>query len=345
MTEKKRVIALGFFDGVHIGHSALMRKVLAISREKNLIPSVMTFDAQPQSLVSGNTVPLINSPEDRAGLIRRLFGVTDIIFLHFDKETANMPWDSFIHHLTREFGARHLVAGHDFRFGRGGMGNSDLLSDKCDELGIGCDIIPEVMLDGIICSSTYIRELISVGDIGRANAFLGHPHVLTDVVRYGYRLGRTLGAPTVNMCFGADVLVPANGVYVTRAFLTEGEESCGAALYGAGHIGNSAHTGNTAALTASPNGFPGVTNIGVRPTVADSTCINAETHILDYDGHLYGRQVRIEFHMRLRPEMKFRDKNELKEQILNDCERASSFFTQEHHIDNIAAKSYNKDQR
>jgi len=315
MLKQKRVIALGFFDGVHIGHCALMRKVLEISHEKKLTPSVITFDAHPESLVSGKAVPLINSPEDRAGLIHRMFGIDDIIFLHFGKETACMPWDSFIHHLTREFGARHLVAGHDFRFGCGGAGNSDLLSKKCGELGIGCDIIPEVMLDGLVSSSTYIRELISDGDIGRANAFLGHPHVLTDVVRYGYRLGRALGTPTINMRFGDDVLVPAYGVYASEVFLSETQQA-----YSSEHIGLPGGQNSATRLI-------GVTNIGVRPTVSDAGRVTAETHILDYDGHLYGHQVRIEFHSHLRPEMKFKDKNELKAQIRKDCGQAREYFS------------------
>ena len=296
MVEKKRAIALGFFDGIHIGHSALMRKVLEIGRDKGLVPSVITFDAHPLSLVSGETVPLINSPEDRAGLIHRIFGIDDIIFLHFDRETANMTWFDFIGHLIDEFGARHLVAGHDFRFGSGGAGNSALLKEKCLETGIGCDIIPEVKYNGVTSSSTYIRKLLSAGDIERANAFLGHPHVLTDVVRYGYRLGRTLGTPTINMCFPEGTLIPAFGVYATKVFLGDG----------AGHIG--------------------VTNIGVRPTVNDSRVTTAETHILNFQGNLYGRQVRIEFYSHLRPEIKFNSIDELKAQILKDCSAANRHF-------------------
>ena len=296
MIEKKRVLALGFFDGVHIGHSALMRKVLEVGFEDSIIPSVITFDAHPLSLVNGQSVPLINSPEDRAGLIHRVFGIDDIIFLHFDKTTSHMPWDEFITHLVAEFGARHLVAGHDFKFGYGGKGNSILLAEKCREQGLGCTIIPEVKLDGVTSSSTYIRELILSGNIERANAFLGHPHVLTDIVRYGYRLGSTLGTPTINMCFQDGVLVPAYGVYATKVYIGDSGE----------HIG--------------------VTNVGVRPTVDNSDQITAETHILDFQGNLYGRQVRIEFYKRLRPEIKFGDITQLKEQINKDCESAHRYF-------------------
>lgn len=298
MIEKKRVIALGFFDGLHIGHSALMKKTLETGIAENLVPSVITFDAHPLSLISGTAVPLINSPEDRAGLIHRVFGIEDIIFLHFDRATSNMQWDEFIGHLVVEFGALHLVAGHDFRFGNGGKGNSALLAEKCRELEIGCDIIPAVKLDGVTSSSTYIRELISDGDMERANAFLGHPHVLTDVVRYGYKLGRTLGTPTINMCFQEGVLVPAFGVYATKVYLSGGSE------------------------------YAGVTNVGIRPTVDNSDQITAETHILNYQGNLYGRQVRIEFYSRIRPEIKFADVALLKEQIQKDCETSLRYFEQ-----------------
>jgi len=295
--DKKRVIALGFFDGVHIGHSALMKRTLEVSVGEGLVPSVITFDAHPHNLVSGEAVPLINSPEDRTGLITRLFGIEDIIFLHFDKQTARMPWDVFIDHVYDEFGARHLIAGHDFRFGSGGAGNSSLLEQKCGEYGIGCNIIPEVRLDGVTSSSTYIRGLISGGDIERANVFLGHPHVLTDVVRYGYRLGRTLGTPTINMCFADGVLIPAFGVYATMVYFGDGEE------------------------------YIGVTNIGVRPTVDNGAGqITAETHILDYQGNLYGKKVRVEFYSRLRPEIKFNDIDALKDQIHKDCESTLRFF-------------------
>lgn len=296
MNYKHRVIALGFFDGMHIGHSALIWRVSDIAEEKGLVPSIITFDAHPRNLLCGGKVELINSSEDRAGLIHRVFEIDDIIFLHFDKETAQLSWDKFVDHLVEEFGARHLVAGFDFRFGHGGEGNSELLKQKCAELGVGCDIIPEVKLEGITSSSTYIRKLLVEGDIEKANAFLGHPHVLSDVVHFGYRLGRTLGTPTINMCFQPNVLIPAFGVYATKIYLDDGSE----------HIG--------------------VTNIGVRPTVDDSGTVTAETHILNFRGNLYGRQVRIEFFHRLREERKFASTDMLKTQLKKDCESALQYF-------------------
>ena len=297
MEFKKRVIALGFFDGIHLGHSALMQKAAQIGEEQCLVASVITFDTPPHNLIHNTKIGLINSLEDRAGLINRKFGIFDILFLHFDKETASIPWDGFIDYLVEDFGARHLVAGNDFRFGYKGLGNSTLLVEKCADIGVGCDIIAEVTLDGIKCSSTYIRELLVAGEIERANAFLGHAHVLTDVVRYGYRLGRSLGTPTINMRFDDDVLIPAHGVYATKVYLQDGSE----------HIG--------------------VTNIGIRPTVdtVDGN-VNVETHILNFRGNLYGHKVRLEFYTRLRPEIKFSNTEELKNQIRQDCDAVSTYF-------------------
>ncbi|MDR0861709.1 MAG: riboflavin biosynthesis protein RibF [Oscillospiraceae bacterium] len=296
MTDKRRVIALGFFDGVHIGHSALLERTLVVARERDLIPSVITFDTHPMSFVTGKTVPLINSAEDRAGLIHRIFGIDDVIFLRFEAATAHMPWDEYVRHLTDEFGAVYLVAGHDHRFGYRGEGDADKLRAKCAELGIECDIIPEVKYKGVTSSSTIIREMLIAGDIRQANEYLGHPHVLTDTVRTGYRLGRTLGTPTINMRFAAGVLVPAYGVYATRVYLGDGAERMG------------------------------VTNIGVRPTVADSDSVTAETHILNFRGNLYGRNVRIEFYERTRPEIRFSGTDELRERIHADCRDVEAYF-------------------
>ncbi|NLB29988.1 MAG: riboflavin biosynthesis protein RibF [Clostridiales bacterium] len=295
--DKKRAIALGFFDGVHIGHSALLERALDVGEKTGLIPSVITFDAHPLSLVTGSASELISSAEDRAGLIERIFGIDDVIILHFDAETAQMPWDEFVERLAEEFGARHLIAGHDFTFGHKGSGNAQKLLEKCLQMNIGCDIIPPVMYRGTVSSSTHIRKLLKEGEIELANEFLGHPYVLTDYVHYGYKLGRTLGTPTINMCFGDGVLVPAHGVYATRVHIADGVVKLG------------------------------VTNIGTRPTVSGvDSAVTAEKHILDYRKKLYGRTVRLEFYSMIRTERKFSDKDALREQILMDCESVRKYF-------------------
>jgi len=330
MKTKKRVVALGFFDGMHIGHSALLKKVTEVSHEAGLTPSVMTFNTHPMSFVSGKSLPLITSYEDRIGLIYRTFGIDDVILLQFDRETAELPWDAFIDRLLADHGARCLVAGFDFRFGCGGEGNSELLEKKCAELQIGCEIIPEVKYNGITVSSTLIRDLLASGDLDQANKFLGHPHVLTGVVQSGSRLGRTMGIPTINMCFEEGVIVPSFGVYATRVYLLPEPLHTGEAYKTGGNDKGCVNRNGDVYLQynicADEDCYYGVTNIGVKPTVDNSGRLAAETHILDYNGDLYGKTVRIEFYKHLRAEVKFNDLCELKAQIQQDRDNARLAF-------------------
>lgn len=299
MVNRKRVIALGFFDGIHIGHAALLRQTCKRAEEIGAIPSAMSFDQHPDTLVYGVDVPLINSAPGRADLIRRLFGINNVIFIHFDKTVMRMPWEEFIQTLVLEMDAAWFVVGHDFRFGWKGEGTPERLTQYCEEHGLGCDVIPAVTLDGRIVSSTYIRELIQNGEIERANAFLGHPHTLVDTVHYGYRLGTKMGTPTINMQFPDGVLIPKHGVYAAKAFPEDGSE----------HMA--------------------VTNVGVRPTVSGENRVSVESFLLDFDGNLYDRQVRIEFYSFLRPEQRFASVDELKAQILRDAERTRAYFAKQ----------------
>ena len=305
--QKRRAIALGFFDGVHLGHLKLMEQTIKIGKENGLVPSVTTFDVHPLNILHRKEVPLINSSEDRAWLIHNISGIEDALFLHFDKHTTQIAWDKFIDYLIAEFGAEYLIAGEDYTFGNGGIGNSQLLKQKCNELGLGCAIIPKVTVDGVTVSSTIIRDKLLTGNISQANVLLGHYHILTDTVRYGFHLGSKLGTPTINMQFQQGVLVPAYGVYVTKVYF------------------NGAHTVGSTISPTTP--CIGVTNIGARPTVDDSGKVTAETHILNYRGNLYGRKVRIEFHEYLRSEIKFSGLEELKAQIAKDCIAAKQFFS------------------
>lgn len=297
MSNTKRVMALGFFDGIHIGHAALIKKAGEMATRLGAAPSVLTFDRHPDTLIKGIPVPLINSPFDRKDIIRRLFGVQEVIFIHFDERMMRMHWEDFIDRLAADFGVAGFVAGHDFTFGYKGEGNTERLKCKSLELGIECEIIPKVDMDGIIISSTYIRELLAAGDIGRANQFLGHPHVLTDTVCHGHKLGTSMGFPTINMRFTEGVIVPPYGVYATKVHL-QGERRR--------HLA--------------------VTNIGVRPTLGGSDEVSAESYILDYSGNLYGRQVRVEFYKMLRAEQKFPDIGALRAQIEKDIEVTRAYF-------------------
>ena len=300
MKVEKTVIALGFFDGVHRGHGALLRKAAERAGELNAAPAVFTFDRSPKEFVTGKPVLLINSNDDRRDIIRRVYGIQRVIFAPFDREMMTMPWQDFITELlVKQYGAVHLVAGHDYRFGHKNEGTVERLREKCRELGLGCDIIPKVELEGITVSSTYIRTLLEQGDVERAALFLGHPHCLSQTVRHGQRLGRTIGIPTVNLAVPAHVLTPERGVYITRAFLPDGR-SC-----------------------------PGVTNVGTRPTVTDGDTVSVETYLLGFDGDLYGQTVRLDFHRRLRGEVKFPSLEALRQEILRNVAETESYFAGE----------------
>ena len=299
MKVEKTVIALGFFDGVHRGHGALLRKAAERAGELNAAPAVFTFDRSPKEFVTGKPVLLINSNDDRRDIIRRVYGIQRVIFAPFDREMMTMPWQDFITELlVKQYGAVHLVAGHDYRFGHKNEGTVERLREKCRELGLGCDIIPKVELEGITVSSTYVRTLLEQGDVERAALFLGHPHCLSQTVRHGQRLGRTIGIPTVNLAVPAHVLTPERGVYITRAFLPDGR-SC-----------------------------PGVTNVGTRPTVTEGDTVSVETYLLGFDGDLYGQTVRLDFYKRLRGEVKFPSLEALRQEILRNVAETESYFAE-----------------
>jgi riboflavin kinase/FMN adenylyltransferase len=295
---KQRVIALGFFDGVHLGHGALLRRTAEEAARRGCTPAVFTFDRPPKEVVTGIPCPLINSPADRRELIARLYGISDVLMVPFDQEMMTTPWDKFVTDiLVSRYHAVHLVAGHDHHFGHKNQGSPALLQEKCAELGLGCDIIPKVEIGGITVSSTYIRRLVEVGQIERAARYLGHPHTLSGPVCHGRSIGHLHLFPTANVEIPGHVLVPCNGVYCTRVILPDGTQSVG------------------------------VTNVGTRPTVHNGTDVTVETFLLDYDGDLYGQTVRLEFYKRLRDEMRFDSLEELKAQIAADADSARGYFS------------------
>ena len=297
MEQKKRVIALGFFDGVHNGHAALMRRTFERAKELGATPSAFTFDPHPQNVIFGKPVPLLTSPEDRGDLMRKYYGIEDVIVEPFTPQRMKQPWRDFLENtLVKELGAVHLVAGHDYHFGYKGEGNPERLKAACAELGIGCDIIPKVEQDSITVSSTYIRTLVAQGEIERANEFLGHPYTLSDHVSHGKKLGTTLGFPTVNLKLKEHVLPPAKGVYATKVILENGET----------HIA--------------------VTNVGTRPTVDDGDQLTIEGFILDFNGDLYGQKIQMEFYTFLREERKFPSFDALREEIARNVEQTREYF-------------------
>ena len=299
MSTPKRVIALGFFDGVHKGHGALLRTVAQAADRLGAMPCAFTFDRSPTAAITGQTIPLLSSVEDRVWLMRRYYGIEEVIVAPFDG-MQKMDWQDFVsEYLQKELGCVHVVAGHDFHFGYMGKGNPQRLQEKCGELGMGCDIIQKVEQDGITISSTYIRTLIAQGEMERANQFLGHPHTLTNRVAHGKKIGTTtLGFPTVNLLIPQGVIVPAYGVYATRVWF-DGQCRCA------------------------------VTNVGVRPTVEDNDGhVTVEGFILDFDGDLYGHEIRMEFYKYLRPEQKFASMQALADEIRHNAQQTRDYFRQ-----------------
>lgn len=280
------IYALGFFDGVHLGHQALLRAVKTLAPEG--CRGVVTFSGHPDTLVLGTAPALINTAEDRENLLRN-YGMDRVVTLPFDKKMQSTPWEDFLEELRRDFGAGGFVCGEDFRFGAKGAGTASLLQDYCEKEGLPCAVVPEQEMSGVRISSTYIRELLTQGRVAEADTFLGHPHVLSGTVVSGRHLGRTLGIPTANLHLPEGVIVPRFGVYACRA-LAEGKV------------------------------YPAVTNVGTRPTVGGHH-ITVEPWLLDYDGDLYGKKITLEFLDFLRPEQKFDSLEDLKATILKNAEQ------------------------
>ena len=281
----KKIYALGFFDGVHLGHQALLEACRRLAAEKGCQTAAITFEKHPKALFLPTPPALINSIEDRYTLLRSC-GMEQIRVLPVTRESMAQPWQAFLEGLCAD-GAAGFVCGDDFRFGHKGEGNAEKLQLFCEEKELPCIIVPEQTLDGIRISSTHIRSLIEAGDMETAAKFLGHPHILSGEVVHGRHLGRTIGIPTANILIPEGVAVPKLGVYACTCRVDEQNDVA-------------------------------VTNIGSRPTV-NGHQVRAESWILDFDGDLYGSRIVLQFYKFLRPEQKFGSLEELKAQIQSDA--------------------------
>lgn len=291
--EEKQVLALGFFDGVHLGHQDLLRACREMADSLSCKAGVLTFESHPDSLVFGRTPGFINTLSDRDRLLRR-YGMETVISLPFDRDLMVMPWQDFYRMLRRDYGACGIVCGEDFTFGYRGKGNATLLQQACREDGIGCTVVPQRKIEGIPVSSTVIRGLLQSGEMEMANRFLGHTHVLTGTVVPGKQLGRTIGIPTANIAFPAELQSLRSGVYACTVSF-EGES------------------------------YAAVVNVGTRPTVSGSG-INVESWILDYDGDLYGKSLEVRFYTFVRPERKFDSLEDLQAEIRKNADETRRFF-------------------
>lgn len=286
---EKTIFALGYFDGVHVGHGALLRTCRSLANEYNCRAGVVTFTGHPDALVLGKAPLLLNSDIDRRRLLTGLYHMDAIVELPFDRALMEMPWRDFIRMLIAQYTGAGFICGSDFRFGKGGEGNAEALRSYCREAGLPCAVIPRQTMNGIPISSTHIRSLLEQGDVKQAARFLGHQHILTGTVVSGRQLGRTIGIPTANLDVPEGILLPKAGVYACRAWVA-----------GKHHAA--------------------VTNIGFRPTVGGHH-ITVEPHLLGFDGDLYGKELTLSFYSYLRPELKFDSLDALKAQIKRDEEQ------------------------
>ena len=291
MNEKK-IIALGFFDGVHLGHQALLKACVELAARLGVQTAAITFENHPQSLFSNAVPPLINGLQDRYQLLRH-YGIDQIYPFPVTREVMSTNWRDFLDELMQR-GAVGFVCGDDFRFGHRGEGNGERLQEFCAQKGLPCVIIPEQTMDDTRVSSTYIRRQIEEGDMATAVRFLGHAHILTGEVISGRKIGRKIGVPTANLVIPEGVVVPKFGVYACRVEL-EGKPYCA------------------------------VANVGTRPTVGGHR-VTVEPWILDFEGDLYGKSITLEFHRYLRAERKFDSLEELRAEIQKNAAQTREFF-------------------
>ena len=295
--KEKTIYALGFFDGVHLGHQALLDACRTLAAAVGCKAGVVTFGNHPDALVQGNTPSLLTTPKQREWILKEHFHMDRVLTLPFDQQIRSMPWKEFLEMLMEEHDAAGFVCGDDFRFGYKGQGNDKLLTRFCRQKNLPCGTVEEQMVDGRRVSSTYIRKQIETGDMATAIKFLGHPYYLTGTVVHGKQLGRTLGIPTANLVLPEGLAIPKFGVYACLC-LVDGKK------------------------------YPAVTNIGTRPTV-EGMGITVEPWILDFEGDLYDQEITLEFYRFLRPEMKFPDLEALKAENHRNARETRDYFERE----------------
>ena len=285
------VIALGMFDGVHIGHRELIKTALRVSAETGCRPIAFTFLNHPSELF-GAIPRLLTTSDERISTLKSLR--IDVEAVRFDISMANTPPADFAAMLVKEYGMRHAVMGFNYSFGAQGAGNAEIMRGLGNELGFGTSTVLPVKLDGIIVSSSRIRKLIESGNIEEANKLLGAPYAIASHIVGSRKIGRKMGFPTANFKGISSKVLPRSGVYVTLAEID----------------------GKT---------MQSLTNVGNNPTVGGMET-TVETHILNFSGDIYGKALRVEFLKRLRDDRKFPSVPDLAAQINEDIRCAKEYF-------------------
>lgn len=293
--QPERCIALGTFDGIHLGHQAVICKLLEKARKFDLRPAVFTFSSHPLERVNGRIAPpLLNTTSEKVDLIRKL-GVEELFLLEFNHEFAALLPQEFVEdYLLKKLHAKHIIVGFNFSFGRERKGNVELLKQLGEIYGFQVEIVPPFNLQNQVVSSTRIRRLIGKGEIELANRLLGYPYFLEGKVIHGQKKGREIGYPTANVDFNLQKVIPASGVYAVTV-------KCSEEIYG------------------------GVANLGYRPTFQGEN-LSLEVHIFDFQGNLYDEQLQVNFIKEIRAERLFNNINELIKQINEDTQKARTYL-------------------
>ncbi len=293
--DRNAAVAIGVFDGVHRGHRHLIDHLVDRAGREGLARLVVTFHPHPRSVLRpGTPLTYLCGLEERVEFLQAL-GVDDVAVLAFTSELAQLSARDFVSLVVEELRMKLLVIGFDFALGRGREGTTDVLAAIGDEMGFEVDVVPLLAASGEKVGSTAVRQALARGDMETVASLLGRPFALRGPVIKGAERGKGLGFPTANMAFGQDRALPAFGVYVTRAYLREGI-------------------------------FPAVTNIGLRPTFHEDKP-TVETFILDFQGEVYGQELRIELLHRLRGEVRFPGPEALREQIEKDVAATRAYLS------------------
>ena len=280
------VVALGCFDGVHTGHIQVINKAKEIATAQDLPLVVWSFAEPPKNFFSHRSIPLLSTLREKRKIMRDL-GVDIFFCIPFDKNIADMSAEAFFSDLLLDkLFAKHIVCGFNFSFGAKGAGNTALLDKLCSANSVGLTVLPPVVSGDITVSSSEIRKAIEFGDTRLAQRLLGRPYSITARVVNGQHLARSLGFPTANQLYPKSKAVLRYGVY--EVSVKRGDKT-----------------------------MHGISNVGIRPTV-NGSLLCVETHILDFCGDLYGKELTVEFLDFIRPEQRFSSIDELAKQIKND---------------------------
>lgn len=288
--KRSTALTIGVFDGVHLGHQLLIDKVKEKAAANNLESIVVTFLHHPRLILGHQShITFITSIEERVKLLKNL-GVSHVVTLSFTHELARLSAPEYIKLMMQYLKMRELVVGPDFALGRGREGNIHSLRSLGDELGFGIEVVPPLLYQGEVISSTAVRGALARGEINKINKFLGRRFTLNGQVEHGDSRGKTLGYPTANLIPEEEQALPADGVYAAYAIIDK-------------------------------HNYKAVLNIGVRPTFRGEHRL-IEVHIMDFSSNIYGQELTVELVDRLRDEMKFPGPEELKAQMSKDVELA-----------------------